>query len=430
MEKEQKRLLVLGGGAAALDVVLEAKKLGYYVIATDYLQGGAAKEKADKSYQISTADIEELKKLIEKEKIDGVFCGPSEFNIINVMKLCKASGLRFYASEEQWDTCANKSSYKQMCNTFKVPCAPEFDIADRANIKYPVIVKPVDGNSSRGITVCSKEDELEDAYTRALKASESKKALVEKFVESEGIGFNVRYIANKGEIYLVLTGDTYTVAEKEKEGLINAVGIYPSKYTQYYIENIDENVKRMFKAEKIENATFFMQALVEDEIYFHEMGLRLSGGLLYKLVEPLTGVNDMKMMIRYAVEGEFATQEEIQKIDPYMGGKKACIFNIPLKVGTIAEIDGIQKIKDSIQLEALNTYYKIGDEIKPQYIGTIQQHFGRFKFIADSEEEIIEKIDFIQRNLDIKDMDGKDMIYKYFDTARIKKAGYLLNNKR
>ena len=32
------------------------------------------------------------------------------------------------------------------------------------------------------------------------------------------------------------------------------------------------------------------------------MGLRLSGGLVYNITEPLTGFNDLKMMLRNAVE--------------------------------------------------------------------------------------------------------------------------------
>ena len=416
---EQKRLLVLGGGVAAVDVVREAKKLGYYVIATDYLETGEAKKIADKSYNISTTDMDGLKELVISENIDGVFSGPSEFNILNTMRLCEEAKLRFYATREQWDLCSDKIRFKALCKKNNVPVIKEFCIDQMEELEFPIIVKPVDGNSSQGISVCSNVDQVKAAYETAIKHSESKKSIIEKYIDNVGIGVNVRYVAHNKKLHLVLVGDTYTVDPFERTALINAVGIYPSKYTREYIANIDENVKNMFESIGIDHTSLFLQGIYDEGIYFHEMGLRLSGGLLYKLVEPLTNVSDMKMMIRYAVGDEFASEEEINNIDPNMGGKVACIFNVPLKTGKIASIDGLEDIYAKINLETFDKYYNVGDEVLPEKIGTIGQHFGRFKFISESIETVSDTINYIQRTLKIKDQDGADMIYKYFDTSRL-----------
>ena len=76
------------------------------------------KRKADESYQISTTDIESLTKLVEKKHVDGIFCGPSEFNIVNTMNLCESVNLPFYISREQWDLCSNKLSFKKIMQRF------------------------------------------------------------------------------------------------------------------------------------------------------------------------------------------------------------------------------------------------------------------------------------------------------------------------
>lgn len=416
----RKKLLVLGGGIAAKNVVAEAKKMGLYVIAVDNLPSGCAKEIADKDYQISTTDMAGLEQIVKKEQVQGVFCGPSEFNIINTMRLCEKTGLPFYATREQWNLCSNKLAFKQLCRKFGVPCVEEYNKEQQYIDNFPVIVKPADGNSSKGITVCWKKEELEKACQKAGKCSESNRIIVEKYIDNPcGAGVNVRYVADNEKVHFVLAGDTYTVDPYKHTSLINAVGIYPSKYTQFYIDHVDGNVKRMADFLQLKNCSFFLQAVVGDHIYFHEMGLRLSGGLLYELIEPLTNVNDMKMMIRYAVGEKFASKEELDHIDPFLKGKKACIFNIPLNTGKISKIDGIDKIKEKIQLQSFEQYYREGDVIKEQYIGTIQQHLGRFKFICDSDAEIVEKIRLIQETLKIEDHSGNNMIYRYFDTDRI-----------
>lgn len=416
---KQKKLLVLGGGRAAVDVVLEAKKMGYYVIATDYLETGVAKENADKSYKVSTTDIEGLKKIVTEEKIDGVFCGPSEFNIVNTMNLCEQVNLPFYVTREQWELCSNKERFKELCRKFNVPVIEEYDINSIDNMTFPVIVKPVDGNSSRGITVCYTSEQVKKAYDSALKYSNSKKVIIEKYIDNAGVGVDVRYIANKGDLSMVLVGDTYSVDPFNKTSLINTVGVFPSQYTDLYMKKIDKNVKEMFKSIGINYAVFFLQALYQDGIYFHEMGLRLSGGLPYKFIDAITNVNYMKMMIRYAVGDTFADNEEIESIDPYLKNKIAGFFAIPLKAGKISKVSGMETIMADSRIVAKEQYYDIGECIEEIYIGSLNQFFCRFKFVVDSIEEVAEMINFIQSTIRIEDENENNMLYKYFDTDRL-----------
>ena len=76
-----KKLLVLGNSVSSCEIIRIAQKLGAYTIATDYLEDSEFKKIANKSYSISTADIDELEKMAKKENISGVLAGASEFNI-------------------------------------------------------------------------------------------------------------------------------------------------------------------------------------------------------------------------------------------------------------------------------------------------------------------------------------------------------------
>ena len=58
-----------------MEVVATSRELGYFAVVADDRVTGPAKEIADQSYVISTTDIESLALLVEKEGIDGVFCG-------------------------------------------------------------------------------------------------------------------------------------------------------------------------------------------------------------------------------------------------------------------------------------------------------------------------------------------------------------------
>lgn len=423
---KKKRLLVLGGTAATLDVVKVAQKLGVYVIVVDDRKTGVSKEIADESYIVSTTDMDGLKKIIEEKHIDGVFCGPSEFNLKNTMRLCQLTGLPFYATEKQWDICTNKARFKKLCKDFNVPVIPEYHLTaeclqeDLEKIQYPVIIKPVDGGGSRGISVCWTQEELKAAIPLALENSKSKDIIVEKFITNDH-GFGCRYIANEGQIYLTAANDRYIVDIGGGKAMISSVALFPSKKLDYFIKNINSNVIEMFKSIGIKNATFFLQALVDEDgaIYFHEMGLRLSGGLVYKMFQATCGFSDMEMMIRHALGEPFATKEEIEKITPYFNGYYTGSINIPLREGKLKKISGIQEVKKDSSVINLLQYYNEGDEISAEKIGNLAQHFCRISLITKSKKEFIKKINWIQNTLKLKDEQGNDMIYRYFDTDRL-----------
>ena len=95
----EKKLLVLGSNIYAPEIVDYAHENGAYVFVADYYppEKSAAKRHADEAVDISTADIDALKSFCLSHKIDGVFSGISEFNILSAMQLSKELGHAFTA---------------------------------------------------------------------------------------------------------------------------------------------------------------------------------------------------------------------------------------------------------------------------------------------------------------------------------------------
>lgn len=422
-----KKLLVLGG-TSGKDIVLQAKRMGVYTIVADQDDTNAAKRLSDEAVKISTADIPALVEFVKEAGVDGVFSGPSEFNIQKVMAVCSLAGLPFYVTKEQWDICQNKASFKELCRKFDVPVIPEYSLTaemkaeDLARIKYPVVIKPVDACSSKGLSICKNEEELRSAVPYALSASESGKFIVEKCLTND-YGFGCKYIASGGEIKLSATSDRYTVDEFDGRAHISSSALYPSKLTDVYIRDINENVIRMFKSIGLANGTFFMQALVDSDdgkIYFHEMGLRLSGGLMFSLLEGACGYNDVQMMIRYALGGPMATEEEFARIDPYMHGHFVGCVNMPLKPGIVGKVEGVEEVRQHKGVMDLAQAYFEGDEMKESCVGTLMQHFARVKVMVDSIEEFKELLEWIQDTIKVTDSLGNNMIYRRFDLSRMR----------
>ena len=67
-------------------------------------------------------------------------------------------------------------------------------------------------------------------------------------------------------------------------------------------------------------------------------------------------------------------------------------------------------------------YYHEGDEIRPEAIGTLAQHFCRVKMMTSSVDDYCELVSKIQDSLKVTDPDGQDLIYRKFDIARLKNS--------
>ncbi len=423
-----KKLLILGGTSASLNLVKLANTMGVYTVVVDEadVSKRVAKQEADAHFEISTTDIGGLKKLVADEHIDGVFCGPSEFNIRNMIRLCEASGLPCYTTMELWDRCANKDEFTECCRKYGVEVPEEYDIHDDMTdaeldaIDYPIIIKPVDRCSSIGVSVCRSKEEVEDAFRLAMDASNCKRIIAEKYIENGGELFGVRYLVQDGEAYPYLLIDTYVADPINRTSLISAFTVTPSKYSDYYMKNMDQQVRTMIKGMGITTGTVFFQSLpYKGRIYFHEMGYRLSGGMIYKLTEPLMGINDMKMMIRCALGGECITKEEADQIDLKCRGRFGAQLMVPMNAGTIESVVGMEEAISIPAVTDFIQYYQVGDTVKEEYIGTLQQHFGRFTMIAESEEEIYRAVREIQSELKIFDTNGRKMNELQFDLARL-----------
>lgn len=426
MSVRGKRLLVLGGTTASLDLVKNARQMGVYTVVAaadrviDELQAIA-----DECVAVSTVDFDGLKKVITDKEIDGVFCGPSEFNLRNLLILCEDVGLPCYTTTAVWDHCANKDYFKQYCRDYDVDCPTEYAVSEDSTdeelqaLPYPVIVKPVDACSSAGITTCTDWTMVREACRCARAASKRGVIIVEKFIENDGSLFSVRYLLKNGEAYPYFLMDTYVLDASSQKGLISHLTVGPSKHTEYYLNHMDAKVRRMLKGMGLTNGTAFIQSLPYDgRIYFHEMGYRLSGGMMFKLTEPLVGINDMKMMIAYALGEDLYTEQQMADIDLHY---RRCGLQlmIPLRSGTVAAIEGLDEIKAMPAVADFIQYYKVGDTVSDKVIGTLGQHFGRVTMICDDAASAETAINQIQQTLTVLDANGDRMNVYPFDTNRI-----------
>lgn len=401
-----KKILILGGTTSSMLVVETAKSMGVYTVVTDMNPLSPAKRIADKSYDISTSEIDAIAALIEEEGIDGVFAAYDDQNTLFAALICEKLDLPFYATREQILATRSKTSFKSICKQYGVPTVKEYY---GSRIEFPCVVKPSDSYSAKGITICDNESSLQDAIGYALEYSPTSQYLIEQFMDPASTDcVNIEYLIRDGEIRLAAMGDKYVLSQAEKAPITSAV-IYPSVYTHEYVDSeIDEKTKSMLKGLGVENGMIYIEGFYDSEgFHFYEMGYRLGGGQSSVLLNELQGIDYVKMLIRYALTASMCTDEEFELVSPFFM-KSSCGLVLHAGIGTI---DSMRYDFSSIhQVKRTTFFLEEGNGVSERYVGTLGQTLARIHLVCETRGELLEVINSLLKKISVLDADGRNLI--------------------
>lgn len=405
-----KRLLVMGGMRISCEIIRKAKSMGIVVGVADYntVENSPGKQIADEHYEVSITDVDAVVNLIKEANFDGVMVGFNDMLLPYYADICKKAGLPCYGTKEQFETLIDKAQYKALCRQFGVPTIPEYKIDD-PNIKYPVLVKPVDSSGSRGITICHNHDELLTAYEKALAASKSKKVLIEKYMDGREV--TVFWVFQNGEYYLAGHSNRHVKKNQGDDVIPLPVGYtFPSKFLPKYQAEVEENAKKMFAHLGIKDGMMFMQCKVEDDTcYVYDIGYRLTGSLEYKILERVCGYNPLEMLICHALTGSMGENGLASKADANF---KTPAFNVSCLCapGTIADIIGIEKVKQFAEVEDAVIAHHPGETITEQMKGLLAQITIRILGTVEKKDQLLPTMSKIENTLHIHSAEGKELM--------------------
>lgn len=184
----QKKILIIGSGPWQLDLIEKAKSKGYFVINTNLHSDSPGSFKADVFINIDIFDLEGHLKIAKENDVDGVVCNQIDIAVPTVAYVAEKMGLPGIGFETA-KLFTNKFLMREFCkkNNFLIPryflCKSIRDAIKAANeIKYPVVIKPINNRSSRGVHKVNNVSELEIAFIDTKKNSFTDEFLIEEYI--------------------------------------------------------------------------------------------------------------------------------------------------------------------------------------------------------------------------------------------------------
>ena len=233
-----KNILILGAGLMQKPAILSARELGYKTFVIDADPKAVAVPLADEFCKIDLKAREEIlayaEKIQKSKGLSAVFTAGTDFSA-SVSYVCEKLGLPAHSFEAA-QNASIKTRMRECFSKAGVP-SPDFININEASKKdlllseegilykekkllFPLVVKPVDNMGARGCRMIRSKGEFESSLSAAIKASRSRNAILEEYMEGEEYsidalvyngtftvtGFAVRHI--KYPPYFIETGHT------------------------------------------------------------------------------------------------------------------------------------------------------------------------------------------------------------------------------
>lgn len=293
------KALVLCGGLPQIALIKELRNRGIVSVLADMNEKAVAVPYADKFYPVSTLDIERLEDIAKSEKVDFIISVCADQMLLVAAQLSEKLNLPSYISFQTAKNVSNKEYMKKIFVEHGIPTSKYIVKADLLEsdikeLKFPLIVKPVDAYSSRGVKRVENITELEAAFQNAVNISRTNTAIVEEYFGGEEISVDV-YVED-GIAKILCTCNLDKIPEVDK--FIICRGRCPATISEVTRKKIADIAQKIADAFQLINSPMLIQLKVEkDEVSVIEFCARTGGGTKFRLIPDVSGFDVVKAVV-------------------------------------------------------------------------------------------------------------------------------------
>ena len=398
------KALVLCGGLPQIAAIKELKKRGIEAYLADMIRAAPAVPYADKFFQISTLDIDGIRKVVIDEKVDFLISVCADQMILVVSKISEELGLPCYINYETAVNVSNKEYMKDLFVKYGIPTSQfivkdEITEIDIKGMDFPLITKPVDAYSSKGVRRVNSWEELKRAFDEAVDISRTHTAIVEEYVGGEE--YTVDVYVEDGVAKVLCIGVLDKIPEKGK--FVICRGRYPSGVTQEIKQRITDAAQKIAEAFGLKNTPMLIQLKVDnDKLSVIEFCARTGGGIKFRLIPMISGFDVVKAVIDL-------TLGQKPHVEPFVDNAHIINEFIYCKPGVYSHIIGLRELLEEGIIDDYFVFKPQGyefDEIKSS-----GDRLAYFCVSAKDEASLKEKHTIACQRIQAMSNTGEDLIY-------------------
>lgn len=408
--------IILGGTFPHISLLEKLKERGYYTVLIDFFENPPAKLFADEHVMASTLDKDTVLEISKQKKASLVISAYIDQANVTACYVAEKLNLPHPYSYETALNVTNKLLMKSLMLNNNIPTSKfvvitNIDECEGVDLSYPVIVKPTDSNSSKGVRKADSLEELKSFAEKAFEISRNKKVIIEEYIIGKEIGIDC-YISN-GKATVLITKERRKIPAvmNQNEQIFGC--IWPMTLSDSDFKPIEQIAERISMVFGLDNTPLMIQAIVnQDGINVIEFGARFGGGESFRIIKLATGFDPTSAVIDSYLGNEFALNHEIPEFyyaDNFIYAKQ----------GNFNEILGFESFLDDNTIEYIDSYKTkgalIGNELSSN------NRVGVFTVKAKDKTSLMKKINSVLSNIDVIDLNGRSIMKRdiYLNTSSL-----------
>lgn len=398
--------MILAGGNDQCALIEELRR--YFdgdveIFLTDMNDKVKAISYTDRFLKISTMDRPAVLQAARKEKIDYILTACGDQPLSTMAYVSEQLGIPTYLTEQEVRDLTNKRFMKDKMVKNGIPTAKHIYIDKNwdgklPEFQYPLVVKPVDSNGSKGVKKVFAPDELEVSLKEAFRFSISGDVIIEEFKNGEELSCDF-YV--EGGVAKLLS---ITASKKIKDNAKSFTIIqsyYPAS-VDYNEERVREIAQQIVDAWGLHDTPLLVQMIVSGNDYnVLEFSARMGGGSKYHLIQVLSGVDIMKVYVEMVMG-------EKPHVEPKKKFNNAIMSYVYCKPGKFISLKDFDELKERGDIYSYFTYLMPPSSIEKS--DTSSDRVAGFLVVADSEEEVLKKLAYANEHLAVLDNEGNDIM--------------------
>lgn len=288
--------LILGALAGQVDAVkaLHEQGITVHVCARDADGPGAVM--ADAFHQTDITDVSAVRELAERISADFVYSVGSDIAMPTVAAVSESLGLPHFHDSTLTATLRSKQALRRIMNESGICPVEHVALEPSATpnwTRFPCMVKPIDAQGQRGITIVREESALPEAVKEARRHSDT--VIIEDLLEGPEISAHL--LVEDGEVIFYLPSDRH-VWDGPLVGIPQAHSLPLRPETAPYADELLAMMKSLVAELRVQQGPLYAQAIcTSDGVRIIEVASRLDGCHLWRLIEYSTGVNIMDALL-------------------------------------------------------------------------------------------------------------------------------------
>lgn len=398
------KALVIAGGVPHIELIKQLKSRGIITVLADGSANALARPYADVFYHANIFDIPTIKEIAEKEKVDFVITVCADQVLLVVAEVSEMLGLPCYIDFKTAQDVSDKIRMKRVFREIGVPTTnyvetDHLDLDVISKLRYPLVVKPVDAYSSRGVRKAENIDELKKYYAEAQAISRSGGAIVEEFFQGDEISVDAFVVNGKAKILAVTNSEKI----KNEDRFVIFRGRYPVAASDVVMRKIEEIAQKIADGFELVNSPLLIQLLNNgDNVSVLEFCARTGGNMKWLLIKYSCGVD----VIKATIDITLGKEPDLELKDT---GHRIVVNDfIYCHPGIFDHFEGFNEMVEQGYINEFHPVRIKGTEMHG--VNSSSDRIAGMNIVADSIEEFNEKEKKILESVRIEDVNGNDIM--------------------